>query len=181
MSGGEPLPAGRELSLVQTGNSGNLGCCRRSSQLDEAPVGQVARCDVILIYPRSGSLEWPVASERNGTSGTASGSYSTGSPCSAPGEHFDDPSAPHWTSCGSGGLSWPSSEMGGKWERVLLTSALICFGVLGCGRLDLPRWLSTEVTASRMHSWGSRGRRFKSGRPDRFFERLYPESGTKLP
>jgi hypothetical protein len=27
--------------------------------------------------------------------------------------------------------------------------------------------------------WGSRGRRFKSGRPDGFFERLYPEMGTK--
>jgi hypothetical protein len=30
-----------------------------------------------------------------------------------------------------------------------------------------------------MHSWGSRGRRFKSGRPDWFFEHLYPELGTK--
>src|SRR6516225_1370082 len=29
-------------------------------------------------------------------------------------------------------------------------------------------------------SWGSRGRRFKSGRPDWFFERLYPELGTKI-
>jgi hypothetical protein len=28
--------------------------------------------------------------------------------------------------------------------------------------------------------WGSRGRRFKSGRLDWFFERLYPESGTKI-
>ena len=27
--------------------------------------------------------------------------------------------------------------------------------------------------------WGSRGRRFKSGRPDGFFERLYPKLGTK--
>ena len=28
--------------------------------------------------------------------------------------------------------------------------------------------------------WGSRGRRFKSGRPDWLFERLYPELGTKI-
>src|SRR2546429_9755803 len=28
--------------------------------------------------------------------------------------------------------------------------------------------------------WGSRGRRFKSGRPDWFFEYLYPELGTKI-
>jgi hypothetical protein len=27
--------------------------------------------------------------------------------------------------------------------------------------------------------WGSRGRRFKSGRPDEFIERLYPEIGNE--
>jgi hypothetical protein len=30
-----------------------------------------------------------------------------------------------------------------------------------------------------VHSSGPRGRRFKSGRPDRFFELLYPKVGTK--
>src|SRR5215469_14081973 len=53
-----------------------------------------------------------------------------------------------------------------KRERVLLTSALICCGALACARPDLRRRTFIEATASGMHSWGSRGRRFKSGRPD---------------
>jgi hypothetical protein len=53
-----------------------------------------------------------------------------------------------------------------KWERVLLTSALIRFAALACAPLDLRRRALVEATASSMHSWGSRGRRFKSGRPD---------------
>jgi hypothetical protein len=56
----EPLRAGHDLSLVEVDDGGDLGCCRRSSQLGEAPVGQVTQCKVILIPPRSGSLEWPV-------------------------------------------------------------------------------------------------------------------------
>jgi|SRR5215468_439065 len=42
-----------------------------------------------------------------------------------------------------------------------------------------PRMLADQAEHPRPTSWGSRGRRFKSGRPDGFFERLYPEVGTK--
>jgi hypothetical protein len=66
-----------------------------------------------------------------------------------------------------------------RWERVLLRSALPCFKPLPHAPLDLRRLTSMQATAFGRHSWGSRGRRFKSGRPDRFFEHLYPELETK--
>jgi hypothetical protein len=63
-----------------------------------------------------------------------------------------------------------------RWERLLLGGALNRFGVLPCAPSNLRRWMSVEAAALRMHSWGSRGRRFKSGRPDNFSNTL----GTAL-
>src|SRR5215467_5272894 len=55
--------------------------------------------------------------------------------------------------------------MGAQRERVLLTSALICFVALACARPDLHRRMFMETTPSGMPSWGSRGRRFKPNGP----------------
>ena len=57
----EPLPAGMTSASSSPGDGGNLGCCRRSSQPGEASAGQVAQCNIVLIHPPSGFLEWPVA------------------------------------------------------------------------------------------------------------------------
>jgi hypothetical protein len=48
----------------------------------------------------------------------------------------------------------------------LLRGALIRSGALACAHPDLRRPTCGQAIGSRMHSWGSRGRRFKSGRPD---------------
>ena len=75
------------------------------------------------------------------------------------------------------------SSGGGGWERggnhgrsPVRSAALFCSPVRG---LHLRKHGNALVAGMRMLSWGSRGRRFKSGRPDWFFERLYPEMGTK--
>jgi hypothetical protein len=52
------------------------------------------------------------------------------------------------------------------WERVLLRGALPCFTPLPMRPFDLRGGTSMQATAFGIHSWGSRGRRFKSGRPD---------------
>jgi hypothetical protein len=65
-----------------------------------------------------------------------------------------------------------------KRERFLLRSASSRFYLLTCALSDLPRRTSVEVVASGMHSWGSRGRRFKSGRPDDF-RTLVPRIGNE--
>src|SRR5579859_42489 len=65
-------------------------------------------------------------------------------------------------------------RLGTKWESRVLVSArsaaLVCSLVRG---LQLRKQGSSLVATIGMHSWGSRGRRFKSGRPDwwlSFFE-----------
>jgi hypothetical protein len=66
-----------------------------------------------------------------------------------------------------------------KWESRALAGALCRSVLLTCARLHLQEHGHNLVAEMWMLSWGSRGRRFKSGRPDWFFERLYPEMGTK--
>ena len=69
------------------------------------------------------------------------------------------------------------------WERSgnhgrshVRSAALFCSPVRG---LHLRKHGNDLVAGLWILSWGSRGRRFKSGRPDWFFEHLYPEMGTK--
>jgi hypothetical protein len=53
-----------------------------------------------------------------------------------------------------------------KWERALLRKARDCSGLLMPATSELGKCGAVQVVASVLHSWGSRGRRFKSGRPD---------------
>ena len=71
------------------------------------------------------------------------------------------------------------AALGTKWESRALVSALCRSVLLTCARPSPAETRSALVAGMWIHSWGSRGRRFKSGRPDWFFERLYPEMGTK--
>ena len=75
-------------------------------------------------------------------------------------------------SSGSGG--WERSGNHGRSQ--MRSAALFCSPVRV---LHLRKYGHALVAGMWMHSWGSRGRRFKSGRPDGFFERLYPKLGTK--
>jgi hypothetical protein len=54
--GVQPLPAGRDLGSVTAAGDGNLGGRRRTAEIDEARVGQVAQCEVVFIHRRSGSI-----------------------------------------------------------------------------------------------------------------------------
>jgi hypothetical protein len=56
--------------------------------------------------------------------------------------------------------------LGTKWESRALVSALCRSGLLTCARLQLRKHGSRLVAGIGMHSWGSRGRRFMSDRPD---------------
>jgi hypothetical protein len=70
-------------------------------------------------------------------------------------------------------------RLGTKWEPPALMTApeaLFCSPVHGG---DLRDRNNDLVVGIGVHGWGSRGRRFKSSRPDGFFERLYPKLGTK--
>ena len=56
-------------------------------------------------------------------------------------------------------------------------------GALGCSPVRgvrLRKHGNDRVAGMCVLSWGSRGRRFKSGRPDGFFEHLSPQLGTKI-
>ena len=56
--------------------------------------------------------------------------------------------------------------LGTKWESRALVSALCRSVLLTCARLHLQKHGDDLVAGIGMLSWGSRGRRFKSGRPD---------------
>src|SRR5436190_1073466 len=51
-----------------------------------------------------------------------------------------------------------------KWERVPLCIARNCSGPLTTAPPELGKRGELQVVVSVLHSWGSRGRRFKSGR-----------------
>jgi hypothetical protein len=55
---------------------------------------------------------------------------------------------------------------GTKWESRALARALHSSIPLTCARVHLRKYEPDLVVAIGMHGWGSRGRRFKSGRPD---------------
>jgi hypothetical protein len=61
-----------------------------------------------------------------------------------------------------------------KWEHALLRIARDCSGLLMPATSELGKCGVVQVVASVLHSWGSRGRRFKSGRPDGFSNALGP-------
>ena len=56
--------------------------------------------------------------------------------------------------------------LGTEWEPRALTMALCGSLLLACARLHLRKRRNSLMARLWMHSWGSRGRRFKSGRPD---------------
>jgi hypothetical protein len=60
----------------------------------------------------------------------------------------------------------PLRRLGTKWELPALVTALCGSVLLTCARRDLRDRDSDLVVGIGMHGWGSRGRRFKSGRPD---------------
>jgi hypothetical protein len=73
----------------------------------------------------------------------------------------------------------PLRRLGTNWEPpglAGLSTAPFCSPVRG---VHLRKHVSDLVVGIGMHGWGSRGRRFKSGCPDGFFERLCPKLGTK--
>ena len=72
-----------------------------------------------------------------------------------------------------------SARLGTRWEPPALVTAPGGFVPLTCAPLHLQKHSGVLAAEKRVHAWGSRGRRFKSGRPDWFFEHLLPESGTK--
>jgi hypothetical protein len=76
------------------------------------------------------------------------------------------------------GMFKDGSTYGSAFRSHLLPAALVS-SPGHC--VDLGQDAFPQAAAFGIHSWGSRGRRFKSGRPDGFFERLYPELGTKRP
>jgi hypothetical protein len=59
-----------------------------------------------------------------------------------------------------------SGWLGTKWESLALSRALHGSVLLACARCHLREHGSSLVAGMGMLSWGSRGRRFKSGRPD---------------
>ena len=58
------------------------------------------------------------------------------------------------------------TNKGMKWEPHALTTARYGSVLLLCVLPHLRRYEDVLVAGTWMHSWGSRGRRFKSGRPD---------------
>ena len=58
------------------------------------------------------------------------------------------------------------TRLGTKWESRALTWARYGSILLACASFHLRKHESVPVARLWMHSWGSRGRRFKSGRPD---------------
>lgn len=56
--------------------------------------------------------------------------------------------------------------LGTKWESRALVSALCRSGLLTCARVSPAETWKFLVAGMCLHAWGSRGRRFKSGRPD---------------
>ena len=65
-------------------------------------------------------------------------------------------------------LSQVRARVGMKWEPPALTAAFQGCDVLSCGRLDLGEHGDDQVQKGWVHSWGSRGRGFKSRRPDSY-------------
>ena len=63
-------------------------------------------------------------------------------------------------------ITGPPTPLGTNWESRALTWARYGSVLLACARLDLRKRRNSLVAPLGMHSWGSRGRRFKSGRPD---------------
>ena len=59
-----------------------------------------------------------------------------------------------------------SARPGTRWEPPALVTALGGFVPLTCAPLHLQKHSGVLAAEMRMHAWGSRGRRFKSGRPD---------------
>ena len=57
-------------------------------------------------------------------------------------------------------------RLGTKWESPALVRALRGSILLTCARLHVRKREDDLAARIRMHGWGSRGRRFKSGRPD---------------
>jgi hypothetical protein len=73
------------------------------------------------------------------------------------------------TTAGAAGLQVASrhpAQWEREWEHGPLRPARSCFVPLMRAQYDLHIQGSVQVMNSEMHSWRSRGRRFKSGRPD---------------
>jgi hypothetical protein len=80
------------------------------------------------------------------------------------------------------GRSSPAGRRGWEPAGNELRSDVRC-GALGCSPVrgvHLRKHGNDLVAGMGVLSWGSRGRRFKSGRPDWFFEHLLPQLGTKI-
>jgi hypothetical protein len=67
---------------------------------------------------------------------------------------------------GAGPTPTRRRRLGTKWESRALARALHSSIPLTCARVHLRKYEPDLVVAIGMHGWGSRGRRFKSGRPD---------------
>jgi len=80
---------------------------------------------------------------------------------------------------GRGAGPTPIRRLGTKWESRALARALHSSIPLTCARVHLRKYGPDLVVAIGTHGWGSRGRRFKSGRPDWFYEHLIDQLGTK--
>src|ERR1039458_5608524 len=61
-----------------------------------------------------------------------------------------------------------SARLGTRWEPPALVTALGGLVLLACAPLHLQKHSGVLVARIRMHAWGSRGRGFKSRRPDDF-------------
>jgi len=67
-----------------------------------------------------------------------------------------------------------------KWERALLPIAQHCSSSLTTATSELGKRRTLQVAVSVLHSWGSRGRGFKSRRPDGFLEQLYDKYSSEV-
>jgi hypothetical protein len=65
-------------------------------------------------------------------------------------------------------------RLGTKWEPRALARPVHSSIPLTCARVYLEKYGPNLVVGIRMHGWGSRGRRFKSGRPDGFSNACRP-------
>jgi hypothetical protein len=78
---------------------------------------------------------------------------------------------------GAGPTPTHRRRLGTKWESRALARALHSSIPLTCARVHLWKYGPDPVVAIGMHGWGSRGGRFKSGRPDAGQE-LDPDLGS---